>query len=102
MLQHSIRLDRPVQAYDRWMARIPEIYGGEVIGKPVPHGFGVGEDPNCLGLLKNYRSLMPMAQEARKPIFHLRTADGALGAHVRAVEAARKDFEKLAIAICDR
>jgi len=23
-LQHTIRLDRPVKAYDRWIARIPD------------------------------------------------------------------------------
>jgi chromosome partitioning protein len=43
-----------------------------------------------------------MAQEARKPIFHLKPADGAIGAHVNAVRNTRKDFEKLARAIMTR
>ena len=38
-------------------------------------------------MLKHYRSLMPMAIEARKPIFHLKSADGALGAHIYAVQS---------------
>jgi chromosome partitioning protein len=47
-------------------------------------------------LLKNYRSLMPMAMEARKPIFHLKSADGAIGAHTYAVKACGNDFQELA------
>jgi hypothetical protein len=46
--------------------------------------------PPVLGLLKWYGSLMPMAQEVRKPIFHLRPADGALGAHANAAREALK------------
>lgn len=42
---------------------------------------------------------MPMAQEARKPIFHLKAADGALGGHIHAVRDCYRDFENLAAAI---
>ncbi len=100
VLQHAIRLDRPVRAYDRWMARIPGVYA-DVTGEPEQSTMAA-EDPNCLGLLKHYRSLMPMAQEAKKPMFHLRAADGALGSHVKAVEGARRDFEALAKKIAER
>jgi chromosome partitioning protein len=95
VLQHAIRLDRPVRAYDRWMARIPEVYATKVLAERAPTDLARA-DPRCLGLLKHYRSLMPMAQEAKKPMFHLRAADGALGSHVKAVEGARRDFEALA------
>ena len=37
-----------------------------------------------------------MAQEARKPIFALTPADGAIGAHATAVQAAGIDFGELA------
>ena len=53
-------------------------------------------DPNCLAQLKHYRSLMPLAMEAGKPIFHLKPADGAIGAHVAAVTECGKDFRRLA------
>ena len=62
----------------------------------------VAKDPSCLGLLKHYPRLMPLAQEARKPLFALRSADGAIGAHVHAVESVRKDFARLAQAITQR
>ena len=49
--------------------------------------------------LNHYRSLMAMAHEARKPMFHLKAADGALGGHSYAVQDCYKDFETLAKAI---
>ncbi len=43
-----------------------------------------------------------MAHEARKPIFLLKPADGALGAHVYAVQDAYQDFKKLSLEILSR
>lgn len=34
VLQHAVRLDRPVKAYDRWLRRIPEEFHRSVLGKP--------------------------------------------------------------------
>ena len=100
VLQHAFRADRPVQAYGRWAERIPAVYRSEVLGEPP--GGAAEEDPNCLAMLKHYRSLMPMAQDALKPMFHLKAADGALGAHSHAVRACFEDFEKLALSIAAR
>jgi chromosome partitioning protein len=36
-----------------------------------------------------------MAQEHRKPVFHLTPADGAIGSHAFAVADAKSDFRKL-------
>jgi chromosome partitioning protein len=52
-----------------------------------------------LAQLKHYRSLMPMAMEARRPIFKLRSSDGAIGTHAEAVQKCYKDFEQLSILI---
>jgi len=57
------------------------------------------DDPYCLATIKHYRSLIPMAQEHRKPIFNLTSADGAIGSHFGAVQDAKKDFKDLAIKI---
>lgn len=100
--QHSVRLDRPVQAYDRWIAQIPSTYENAVLGEQPTESLSFETDSNCLALLKHYRSLMPMAQQARKPMFHLRPADGALGSHFQAAQSARKDFAKLASKIAER
>jgi hypothetical protein len=37
-----------------------------------------------------------MAMDARKPMFHLRPSDGAIGAHSYAVQECYRDFESLA------
>ena len=100
--QHSVRLDRPVKAYDKWINRIPLEYRESVLESHEANPPQVSGDPHCLSLMKHYRSLMPMAQEALKPMFHLKSADGAIGAHFRAVQDARSDFEDLARKISAR
>ncbi len=102
VLQHAVRLDRPVKAYDRWIKRIPGEYRQHVLQEPGENAPAVAADSNCLALLKNYRSLIPLAQEARKPIFFLKAADGALGGHESAVRAAFSDFKALAEQIAAR
>lgn len=100
--QYSQYGGRESKAYKRWADRIPEIYLREVYGDehaPVP---SLSSDPNCLARLKHYRSLMPMAQEARKPIFHLTPADGAIGAHYYATRECEDDFRALAQRIAQR
>ena len=99
--QHGERLSRPVKAYERWAARIPGVYRASVLlDKSEPPA--MTNDPLCLARLKHYRSLVPMAQEVRKPIFHLTAADGALGSHSSAVQEAGKDFLRLAQNILDQ
>ena len=96
VLQHAVRMDRPVKAYQRWLDRIPEVYHREILrepeGAPVPD-----PDPHRLATLKHYRSLMPLAQDARKPMFLLKPADGAIGGHSEAVQDCFRDFKKLAL-----
>lgn len=103
-MRHSIRRDRPVRAYARWMQQMPHEYARAVMGEaPAAAGAGGFEtDPSCLALLRDYRSLMPMAQEAHKPMFKLTPADGAFGGHQSSVGACYRDFRELAIAIGDR
>ncbi|MBM3474112.1 MAG: ParA family protein [Armatimonadetes bacterium] len=102
VLQHSVRLDRPVKAYDQWIARIPGSYRADVLDEPVTGETTLTNDPHCLAQLKPYRSLMAMAHESQKPIFHLKSADGALGAHAKGVQEAGRDFRHLAHAIAER
>jgi len=94
--QHSVRLDRPVHAYDRWLNRMPLEYRQSVLAENAEAAPLITQDPHCLALLKHYRSLMPMAQEVRKPMFFLKVADGAIGAHASAVQGAYRDFQTLA------
>lgn len=102
VMQHSVRRDRPVKSYDKWISRIPATYQKYVLNSGSSAVVSVREDRHCFATLKHYRSLMPMAQEAHKPIFHLKPADGALGAHTYAVQDAYQDFENLARAIAHK
>jgi len=101
VLQHGVRLDRPVKAYDKWINRIPGEYRTSVLQEQDEH-VPISQDPYKLALLKHYRSLMPMAQEARKPMFHLKPADGAIGAHLQSAHDAYNDFRALAAAIVEK
>ncbi len=103
VMQHAVRLDRPVKAYDRWMVRIPEVFSTEVLGEPpMQLARSIDNDPHCIGLVKHYHSLMPMAREARKPMFKLTPADGAIGAHTQGVREAYDNLHGLAQAIKQR
>jgi chromosome partitioning protein len=101
ILQHAVRRDRPVRAYSRWADRIPSVYREKILGE-VPGSIGADDDAQQLASLKHYRSLMPMAQEARKPMFLLTPADGAIGGHSEAVRDCFRDFARLAVRIADR
>jgi len=102
VMQHGMRENRPPKAYQRWIDRFPAEYRESVLDEPPPPSMTAEEDPYCLAMLKHYRSLMPMAMEARKPVFLLKPADGAIGAHNQAVRNAYDDFLRLADRITER
>jgi cellulose biosynthesis protein BcsQ len=91
LMQHAERLGRPTKAYAKWQARLPGAYREYVLGQPA----SVATDANQIQRIKHYRSLMPMAMEARKPMFALTSADGAIGAHQTNVQQCRDDFSML-------
>lgn len=103
VLQHAVRLDRPVKAYQCWLDRVPAVYASAVLHQPeeLPPATP-NDDPNCLAQLRHHRSLMPLARDARKPMFHLTPADGALGGHLQAAMACRKEFQGLARELAGR
>lgn len=64
VLQHTVRLDRPVKAYDRWLRRIPVEFHRSVLNESAPSVTNAS-DSYQLATLRNYRSLMPLAQDAQ-------------------------------------
>ena len=96
----SVRENRPVKSYQKWADRIPDLYRKQIAGGgPAPASTA---DENCLAMIKHFKSLMPMAQEVRKPMFHLTAANGAIGGHAAAVFDCRVQFERLAGRILER
>jgi len=100
VMQHSTRENRPVKAYQRWMEKIPEIYEDNFLD--TPSSSQSTPDEYRLALLKNYRSLMPMAMENHKPMFSLKSSDGAIGSHIEAVKSCYRDFELLASRVSEK
>jgi chromosome partitioning protein len=99
LMQTGMRLSRPASAYQSWAARLPSEYSASILHRTAPAADLPADpqtDPWCLGVMRHYQSLMPLAQDARKPMFHLRPADGATGAHLQAVQRCREDFDTLA------
>lgn len=47
-------------------------------------------------MVKHFASLVPCAQQARKPLFDLKQADGIGGGQIQAVAKCRTQFEQLA------
>jgi cellulose biosynthesis protein BcsQ len=97
-----VRLDRPARSLEHWLEEIPKTYRSAVLGEPEGAGVGLDEDPHCLGLLKPYPGLQSLAHEARKPIFHLKPADGAMGSHNEAARAVEREFTHLAQTLAKR
>lgn len=93
--RHSVLAGGAVKAFQSSIDRMPEVYRRS-FGKPEVEDLAIDSDEFCLGQLKDYRSLMPMAQEAKKPMFLLKPADGAIGGHQGAVRQAYADFKYLA------
>lgn len=94
IMQHVERKSRPVKAFQRWVDQVPCVYNKYILNlssRPA----SADRDENRIGLIKNYQSLMPMAQDVRKPMFLLRPSDGAIGAHTQSVTNCYTDFKKL-------
>lgn len=95
VMRHSVQHGRPARAFGRWMSRIPGRYRESILNDESDFTGDIAADPHCLAVLKDYRSLMPLAQEARKPMFALKPADGAFGGHQAAVHDCWLDFSRL-------
>lgn len=95
VMQHGIKESRPVKSYLKWANRIPHVFREFVLKDSYGQEIKVQEDKYCISLLKHYHSLIPMAMEARKPIFLLKPSDGAIGSHLGAVKSAYSDFKLL-------
>ena len=93
---HSELAGAVTRIAQRWTVELPSAYRAAVESPQIP------DSDLSLGRIKDYRSLIAMAQEARRPMFKLRPGDGAIGGHQGAVAAAYNDFEKLAREVAAR
>lgn len=102
VMQYTAKESRPVKSYLKWANRIPNIFNEFVLGIPGSDDKSVEDDANLIALLKHFRSLAPMSIEVHKPIFLLKPGDGAIGAHVYAVQKSYDEFQKLTQKILEK
>lgn len=100
--RHATRRTHPGKAYLRWLERVPEEYRESILHLRSIEPPDAVNDPDCLAILRYHRSLLTLAREAHKPIFFLKPAEGAVGAHAVAVRDAYQDFRNLALRIAEK
>lgn len=100
--QHLVRADRPIKAYKKWALRIPNEYHRHVLDEPQGFSEGYENDPARVFLFRHYASLVPLALDARKPMFDLKPADGINGSLYKAVASCRKDVNALVTELAKR
>ncbi len=88
---------RIVKAFENWQSQIPETIKQYVIfplSTPTlaPYNLIQHRSNYQLAEFKNYNSLVPMAQNALKPIFDLTAADGIVGGHMQYVRSCDEEF----------
>ncbi len=101
--QHLARKDQAVKGYAKWAESIPATFRNEVLG--TDHGdpaVSVESDPYCLASIRHFASLVPIAQQARKPMFDLKQSDGIGGGQIQAVARCRVEFEALVKKLVER
>jgi len=102
LLRPPVRLDRPCGAGGRWSERVAREFRRSVLGEADPGERLAAAAPFCLQVLQPSDSLLSLAREARRPMFHLKPADGAVGGHMQAVLECHRDFLELARRIAGR
>ena len=98
----SVVQGRMVRTDASWMSQLPALFHEAVLGADGNACPTIDDDPYFLGLVRNYHTLMGSAHEAHKPVFLLRPADGAMGAHQAAVTTAWENFRNIAGIIAHR
>ena len=96
LLDRAFLLNRPHDVPDRWAQRLANEYARAVLHEPGIAGQSVAGDSRPLARLKHHPSLLPMAREARKPMFLLQSADGVIGSEVRAVQDCYTEYRDAA------
>jgi len=93
--QHLARKDQAVEGYAKWAEAIPDTFRQEVLVAPSAPEVTVDRDPHCLASIRHFASLVPIAQQSRKPMFDLEQSDGIGGGQIQAVARCRQEFTTL-------
>lgn len=99
--QFNVYRTRKTKAYENWGNQIPTYIKRYVINPLKSPDLAILD--LCLTLadykiaeFKNYHSLIPLAQDALKPVFELSGKDGVIGGHYQYVDDCKHEFENIA------
>ena len=92
---------RETKAFENWSNQIPSVIKEYIIKPLTEPRLGKYDLVQSLedykfAEFKNYNGLIPLAQDAQKPIFELTSKDGVIGGHISYVKDCKKEFESIA------
>ena len=105
--QFNVYRQRKTKAYQNWSNQIPA-YIQQYLIEPLiserlsPLDLVIGGVDYKIADFRNYHSLIPLAQEAKKPVFELTSNDGVIGAHYQYVKECLDEFVEIAHIVVDR
>ncbi|MBI5636290.1 ParA family protein [Candidatus Micrarchaeota archaeon] len=104
--QFNIYRKKPTKAWKTWADQIPDKISTDIVEKLSAVDSNLVKQLNggsyFLGDMKNYHSLAPLSQSARKPIFELTSSDGIVGSHVDSVTNCNTEYSGIAKRIIDK
>lgn len=101
--QHLAPKDQAVKGDARWAELIPQVFHQAVLDEAdSPLQRTIEDDPCCLASIRHFASLVPIAQQSRKPMFDLKQSDGIGGSQIQAVARCKQEFERLVRKITER
>lgn len=92
----AYRYDRPADLPDRWRDRVRREYERSIIHEPGVLEQVVSGSARPLASIRYHTGLLPLAEDAQKPMFRLTPADGVVGDQIKEVTASYRDFETVA------
>ena len=95
--QFSVYGNRPAAAFRGWLSRIADAYEEGVLE---PLGYRADGEEQIMGSLKNYASLVPLAQRSNKALFELSGTE-ARGAQFTRAQGTLDQFTEIAQGIVD-
>lgn len=101
VMHTRLRRSRQIGGIDYRGSSIAEAFASSLLGQSAT-SIDSETDPSCLGVMRHYHTLMPLALDAQRPMFHLRPADGAIGSRMDYVRTCGADIRTLARSFFDK
>jgi chromosome partitioning protein len=99
VMRTAMYLNRPGAAQQRWLDEIRHEFPALALDG---RGAGPPDGSYEIGTVRENQTLLSPSRDARKPIFDLRAADGAVGSVQSLVQRYYKDFRVLSESVLDR